>query len=93
MENDLISRKELSAILTTFSKVSDVDPSGIEAALRFIKMVPGLDANSLVQCHECAYQHICGRTIKIMEKREGFENVCAHLHYCEYGTRRAEDGK
>ena len=96
MAYDLISR---SALLKAMRTVTDdtTCPMHIAAEIeQYIGEAPAVDAVEVVRCKGCKYfiQKVdVGGFCKCGEVNGGIPHIRANDDYCNYGERRADDGK
>ena len=57
-----------------------------------LELIEKAKERGVVHCCECGFQDTCKRVIEITPRRGESGSLGGHLHFCEYGKRRDEDG-
>lgn len=58
-----------------------------------LELIEKAKERGVVHCCECEFHDTCKRVIEIIPRRGEIGSLGGHLHFCEYGKRRSDDGK
>lgn len=57
-----------------------------------LELIEKAKERGVVHCCECGFRDTCKRVIEIIPRRGEIGSLGGHLHFCEYGKRRDDDG-
>ena len=57
-----------------------------------LELIEKAKERGVVHCCECEFHDTCKRVIEIIPRRGESGSLGGHMHFCEYGKRRVDDG-